>query len=622
MLGGVADHNLEREHSSRKRNRSGRPTQTEGSKRAKTDQGSVLRNPSETIGSLDGGTLDADVLATTPIPPVLLSLTVGINEVTKRLERLAASHRSHVETRSDQGDLLSNATPTTPSPSRLVIACRADVDPPILLGHIPNLVATCNSARRVYGTDSPQPGGTWLVPMPKGAEETLSRAMGLRRVSILLVEVCLSHSSTPWPSSRSHRAPRRNIPPWCHFSRRSPCRAPLGMFIAIIGTRFAGKSTVQRYLVNVKGFTPVQVSRDASDKGHGRESFDEQTIHGRSQSDYGSTSPLEGDVTLSISSLGGNPRRVSFLSMVSPVSPDVSSPAQNEKQHRPMVFRSTAALLSHVTKNWRTNFVTLDLHMLDELTEFMTRPFVLVVSVDSPLLERYRRSLEWSDYSHSLEDFIREHDTFYYGPDDRESGQNTPKLLKPVAGGQPPAASFRSLSQLATVHVVNAFQTIPALHDHLDEINLLDPDRLRPGWDTYFMQLASLASHRSNCMKRRVGAILVRNKRIVSTGYNGTPRGVKNCNEGGCTRCNTASETSDECLCLHAEENALLEAGRERVGDGSVLYCNTCPCLKCTIKIIQTGVKEVVYNLSYKVDDASAALFAEAGVILRRHASA
>lgn len=85
-------------------------------------------------------------------------------------------------------------------------------------------------------------------------------------------------------------------------------------------------------------------------------------------------------------------------------------------------------------------------------------------------------------------------------------------------------------------------------------------------------------------------------------------------------RCNSASETPDECLCLHAEENALLEAGRERVGDGSVLYCNTCvmsdvwttwgsadghilrcPCLKCTIKIIQTSVKEVVYNLSYKV---------------------
>jgi len=121
-------------------------------------------------------------------------------------------------------------------------------------------------------------------------------------------------------------------------------------------------------------------------------------------------------------------------------------------------------------------------------------------------------------------------------------------------------------------------------------------------------------------MKRRVGAILVRNKRIVATGYNGTPLGLKNCNEGGCARCN-GSGGHDSCLCLHAEENALLEAGRERV-TGATLYCNTCPCLTCTVKIVQTGVTEVVYNLSYKVDDASAKIFHDAGVILRRHRQA
>ena len=93
-------------------------------------------------------------------------------------------------------------------------------------------------------------------------------------------------------------------------------------------------------------------------------------------------------------------------------------------------------------------------------------------------------------------------------------------------------------------------------------------------------------------MKRRVGAILVRNKRIVATGYiftlpscfylstchlfssyNGTPLGLKNCNEGGCAHCNGLNER-ESCLCLHAEENALLEAGRERV-TGATLYCNT-----------------------------------------------
>jgi dCMP deaminase len=133
--------------------------------------------------------------------------------------------------------------------------------------------------------------------------------------------------------------------------------------------------------------------------------------------------------------------------------------------------------------------------------------------------------------------------------------------------------------------------------------------------------LASLASRRSNCMKRRVGAILVRQNRVLATGYNGTPRGLPNCNEGGCPHCNLVNgseQISKQCLCLHAEENALLEAGRERVGNDCVLYCNTyvspihdlwhclihlhsCPCLKCTIKIIQTGVKTVIYNLTYKV---------------------
>jgi dCMP deaminase len=92
------------------------------------------------------------------------------------------------------------------------------------------------------------------------------------------------------------------------------------------------------------------------------------------------------------------------------------------------------------------------------------------------------------------------------------------------------------------------------------------------------MQLANLAAQRSNCMKRSVGCVLVRDKRVISTGYNGTPRGLKNCNEGGCKRCNSASRAGvglDTCLCIHAEENVLLEAGRERIGGGSILYCNT-----------------------------------------------
>lgn len=72
------------------------------------------------------------------------------------------------------------------------------------------------------------------------------------------------------------------------------------------------------------------------------------------------------------------------------------------------------------------------------------------------------------------------------------------------------------------------------------------------------------------------------------------------------------------CLCLHAEENALLEAGRERVGGDAVLYCNTCPCLLCSVKIVQCGVREVVYNQSYSMDEASAKVLREGGVVLRQ----
>lgn len=136
------------------------------------------------------------------------------------------------------------------------------------------------------------------------------------------------------------------------------------------------------------------------------------------------------------------------------------------------------------------------------------------------------------------------------------------------------------------------------------------------------MTLAHLASRRSNCMKRRVGCVLVHNSRIISTGYNGTPRNLRNCNEGGCARCNAAvasgGSSLSTCLCLHAEENALLEAGRERIRDGCILYCDTCPCLTCSVKIAQVGVKEVVYSQSYNMDDASRQVLKEAGVGLRQ----
>ncbi|KAM6498555.1 Cytidine deaminase-like protein, partial [Amanita muscaria] len=264
-------------------------------------------------------------------------------------------------------------------------------------------------------------------------------------------------------------------------------------------------------------------------------------------------------------------------------------------------FSSPGEMLDFVTKRWQDNFVTSDLRTREHVEMFIKRPFFLLVSVDAPLYQRYKRS---NKPNASLEDFVIEDDCLVFG-----GGHNTSLSV-----------SLHDVRDLIDIQIANTFRSRRDLESYLEELNLLDVEHLRPGWDAYFMTLASLASRRSNCMKRRVGAVLVRDKRIIAAGYNGTARGLLNCNEGGCPECNktTSPNAPRECVCLHAEENALLEAGRERIGQDAVLYCNTCPCLRCTVKIIQTGVRTVVYNLSYKVDDASSALFKQAGVELRR----
>ncbi|CCE63708.1 hypothetical protein TPHA_0F02270 [Tetrapisispora phaffii CBS 4417] len=163
-----------------------------------------------------------------------------------------------------------------------------------------------------------------------------------------------------------------------------------------------------------------------------------------------------------------------------------------------------------------------------------------------------------------------------------------------------------------------------AISQILNEIELknsaseLSPP-LRPNWDEYFMKLATLAASRANCMKRRVGCVIVRDRRVIATGYNGTPRHLTNCFNGGCPRCNDGNSGNlHTCLCLHAEENALLEAGRDRIGSNATLYCDTCPCLTCSVKIVQTGITEVVYSQSYNMDEDSFRVLKSGGVKIRK----
>ena len=145
----------------------------------------------------------------------------------------------------------------------------------------------------------------------------------------------------------------------------------------------------------------------------------------------------------------------------------------------------------------------------------------------------------------------------------------------------------------------------------------------RPGWDDYFMDIARTVASRSNCVKRKVAAVVTLDKRIISTGYNGTPRGTTNCNEGGCPRCNDLAAGGtrlDECLCSHAEENAITQAAYHGVSlKGGTVYTTFSPCLQCTKMIINAGLLEVIFQSEYPLGKVSLDLLEEAGIKARQN---
>ena len=253
-------------------------------------------------------------------------------------------------------------------------------------------------------------------------------------------------------------------------------------------------------------------------------------------------------------------------------------------------FATPDEMLHFVTCHWRSNFVTLDIDTNVLVDVFEKRPFFLLLGVEAPLMQRWRRAqaraLAGEQVPLSLEAFVALDDAVLYGCAPSEEGDTSAdlsslSLMDPsgaaVSASLPDApSSLASLLQRCQVRIANTFSHMTELHAHLDSLALPSTHRIRPSWDTYFVRLCTLAAMRSNCMKRRVGAVIVRDHRVLSTGYNGTPRGLTNCSEGGCTRCNGSApcgSSLDECLCLHAEENALLELGRDRGGAQVALSC-------------------------------------------------
>lgn len=140
----------------------------------------------------------------------------------------------------------------------------------------------------------------------------------------------------------------------------------------------------------------------------------------------------------------------------------------------------------------------------------------------------------------------------------------------------------------------------------------------RPSWDEYFMEMAALAAKRSTCMRRQVGAMIVKDKHIIATGYNGAPRGIMHCEErGGCLREKMkipSGERHELCMALHAEQNAIIQAATlgQSVEDATI-YVTHQPCIICAKMIINAGIKRIVVREGYP-DQLSIDILGEAGL--------
>lgn len=142
----------------------------------------------------------------------------------------------------------------------------------------------------------------------------------------------------------------------------------------------------------------------------------------------------------------------------------------------------------------------------------------------------------------------------------------------------------------------------------------------RPSTDKYFMEMAKLAATRSTCMRRKVGAVIVKDKHVLATGYNGAPRGTSHCEDKGCMRVqmNVPSGTRHElCRGVHAEQNAVAQAAYFGTSvKGAVLYTTTFPCSLCAKILINSGITEIVYDEGY-MDDLAKDILSETDLKLR-----
>jgi len=211
--------------------------------------------------------------------------------------------------------------------------------------------------------------------------------------------------------------------------------------------------------------------------------------------------------------------------------------------------------------------------------------------------------------------------------------ENDPRTLNELrkkealeSSNDPNAQQLHKVAEMSRI-TLNNDSTLEKLEQKVEKLIVDWLYRLqdsRPDWDHYFMNIAEAVKMRCSCMSAKKGALVVREKQIVSTGYNGTAKGIKHCSDGGCERCTLrhlgkqkSGEYTIVCTCAHAEENAIVQAAYNGISTrGATMYTTFTPCHVCARIIINAGIKEVVAKVIYP-DDVGMKLFEEAGVKFR-----
>lgn len=241
-----------------------------------------------------------------------------------------------------------------------------------------------------------------------------------------------------------------------------------------------------------------------------------------------------------------------------------------------------------------------------EVLELRKLKNFFLISVDAPAEVRFKRMVERARESDpvSWEDFLKV-DARDKGEGEAESGQGVGKCM-----------------QQADLTLINdgGLEEVQRKVDELYRQILLKLPR--PSWDEYFVKMAALVAERATCLRHHVGAVIVKDKRVITTGYNGAARGMTNCLDLGCMKDKlgiTSGLGFETCRALHAEQNAIIQGAFHGTSvKDATMYCTHSPCMACAKILVNAGIKEVVTYFDYGGDRGAKEYLERAGIIVRK----